>query len=339
MPIWCCRTRPISSARLHLAARPADLGCRRRRRFDPPAGRPARPRRAAVPGRADRLGARLGLPGLSRRTAARAIPASMPTTSSITSARPGIGLLAGWRGKEANARRWARPIRTSSTPISRTAASGGPRFRRGALFQACQPAYLDWASRMGFIARPSRCPSALYRNACSASAWPPQAMARCSRRTSIAQRIATYFDPLPFWYPPFEGSADWRPSEFPLHAMTQRPMAMYHSWGSQNAWLRQIHGENRLYMHRATAREAQRHRRRRLGADDQPSRPHQAQVKLMEGVNPDTVWTWNAIGKRVRRLEPGARRAGGDAGLPAEPSDRELLPPKAAAIAMPMPIR
>ena len=23
-----------------------------------------------------------------------------------------------------------------------------------------------------------------------------------------------------------------------------------------------------------------------------------AQVKLMEGVNPDTVWTWNAIGKR-----------------------------------------
>jgi len=23
-----------------------------------------------------------------------------------------------------------------------------------------------------------------------------------------------------------------------------------------------------------------------------------AQVKLMEGVNPDTVWTWNAVGKR-----------------------------------------
>ena len=25
-------------------------------------------------------------------------------------------------------------------------------------------------------------------------------------------------------------------------------MAMYHSWGSMNAWLRQIHGGNRLYM-------------------------------------------------------------------------------------------
>ena len=40
---------------------------------------------------------------------------------------------------------------------------------------------------------------------------------------------------------------------FPLHAITQRPMAMYHSWGSQNAWLRQILSENRLYMHRETA--------------------------------------------------------------------------------------
>ena len=27
-------------------------------------------------------------------------------------------------------------------------------------------------------------------------------------------------------------------------------------------------------------------------------------VKLMEGVNADTVWTWNAIGKRAS-MEPG----------------------------------
>src|SRR5205814_3498673 len=25
----------------------------------------------------------------------------------------------------------------------------------------------------------------------------------------------------------------------------------------------------------------------------------EAQIKLMDGVNPDTVWTWNAIGKRA----------------------------------------
>jgi anaerobic selenocysteine-containing dehydrogenase len=83
-----------------------------------------------------------------------------------------------------------------------------------------------------------------------------------------------------------------------MHAITQRPMAMYHSWGSQNAWLRQIHGANRLYMNRARACG--------LGIEDDdwvwitsPIGRVKAQVKLMEGVNPDTVWTWNAIGKRA----------------------------------------
>ena len=45
------------------------------------------------------LGARLGLPGWSTRTAARNI-ATMPTTSCATSARRAIGPLAGWRGED-----------------------------------------------------------------------------------------------------------------------------------------------------------------------------------------------------------------------------------------------
>ncbi len=109
-------------------------------------------------------------------------------------------------------------------------------------------------------------------------------------------RVRTYFDPIPLWYPPFEGAAV-SSDDFPLHAITQRPMAMYHSWGSQNAWLRQIHGANRLYMNRATAEK--------LGIADDDwvwiTSHHgkvRGQVKLMDGVNPDTVWTWNAIGKR-----------------------------------------
>ena len=48
-------------------------------------------------------------------------------------------------------------------------------------------------------------------------------------------------DPLPIWYAPFEDS-HVDTDEYPIHALTQRPMAMYHSWGTQNAWLRQIHG-------------------------------------------------------------------------------------------------
>jgi anaerobic selenocysteine-containing dehydrogenase len=123
------------------------------------------------------------------------------------------------------------------------------------------------------------------------------------------QRIETYFDPLPFWYAPFE-DAHTGDRDFPLYAITQRPMAMYHSWGSQNAWLRQIHAANRLYVGRARAAK--------LGISDDDwvwiesrSGRIKAQVKLMEGVNPDTVWTWNAIGKRAGAwgLDPQAPEA------------------------------
>ena len=86
---------------LHLAARPADRRRRRAGRRDPPAGRDARPRRAAVPGRADRSRRAAGPAGLrQRRRQRRAIPAATPITSSTTSARPAIGPLAGWRGAD-----------------------------------------------------------------------------------------------------------------------------------------------------------------------------------------------------------------------------------------------
>ena len=73
-------------------------------------------------------------------------------------------------------------------------------------------------------------------------------------------------------------------------------MSMYHSWDSQNAWLRQAMAQNFLYMNRLTGE--------RLGVEDlswvwveSRNGEIRAQVKLMEGCEPNTVWTWNAIGK------------------------------------------
>jgi anaerobic selenocysteine-containing dehydrogenase len=75
-------------------------------------------------------------------------------------------------------------------------------------------------------------------------------------------------------------------------------MAMYHSWGSQNAWLRQIHGDNRLYIPRAVAAAHD------LSDDDwawleSRNGRIKAQVRIQQGLNPKTLWTWNAIGKRA----------------------------------------
>jgi anaerobic selenocysteine-containing dehydrogenase len=81
-----------------------------------------------------------------------------------------------------------------------------------------------------------------------------------------------------------------------LNAVTQRPMAMYHSWDSQNAWLRQIHAHNYLFVNPRTARAS--------GVDDGGWMWVESQwgrvrcmARYSEAVEPGTVWTWNAIGK------------------------------------------
>ena len=111
----------------------------------------------------------------------------------------------------------------------------------------------------------------------------------------LRKRIDTYFDPLPFYYEPLEVQLSDK-QKYPLSAITQRPMAMYHSWDSQNAWLRQIHAHNYLYMSPE------------LGARDGFAdgdwvwvESQWGKVRCMcrfsEAVEPGTVWTWNAIGK------------------------------------------
>ena len=103
-------------------------------------------------------------------------------------------------------------------------------------------------------------------------------------------------DPLPIWYPPFE-DASVDTEEFPVHALTQRPMAMYHSWGTQNAWLRQIHGQNPLYLPTKLWEEhgfADGDWARVTSAHGEITVP----VAHMAALNENTVWTWNAIGKR-----------------------------------------
>ncbi len=73
-------------------------------------------------------------------------------------------------------------------------------------------------------------------------------------------------------------------------------MFMYHAWGSQNAWLRQIAARNVLYLHPDTARAH--------GVADgdwiwlaSPLARIRVQAKFHAATAPGTLWTWNAIGK------------------------------------------
>jgi anaerobic selenocysteine-containing dehydrogenase len=113
---------------------------------------------------------------------------------------------------------------------------------------------------------------------------------------NLRDRVKRTMAPLPIWYEPFEdGNVDI--DEYPIHALTQRPMHMYHSWGTQNAWLRQITGKNYLYLPTKIWEEH--------GFTDgdyaKVSSVHGSiivPVAHHAGLNPHTVWTWNAIGKR-----------------------------------------
>jgi anaerobic selenocysteine-containing dehydrogenase len=122
----------------------------------------------------------------------------------------------------------------------------------------------------------------------------------------LRERVATYFDPLPFYYAPLETQAIDL-DDYPLAAVTQRPMAMYHSWDSQNAWLRQIHGRNFLFVNPATARAQSIADGGWMWVESAWGRV-KCIARYSEAVEPGTVWTWNAIGKA-----PGAWRLAPDA--------------------------
>jgi anaerobic selenocysteine-containing dehydrogenase len=84
-------------------------------------------------------------------------------------------------------------------------------------------------------------------------------------------------------------------------------MAMYHSWDSQNAWLRQIHGHNYMFVNPGTAGTQGIADGGWMWAES-PWGKVRCMARYSEAVEPGTVWTWNAIGKQpgAWRLDPKA---------------------------------
>ena len=116
-------------------------------------------------------------------------------------------------------------------------------------------------------------------------------------------------------------------TEYPIYALTQRPMAMYHSWGSQNPWLRQIHGHNPLFVSGQIALEHD------LKEGDWVwVRSHHGKicvpVAVMHALNANTVWTWNAIGKRKGAWQLDADAPEASKGFLLNHLIHELLPEK-----------
>ncbi|ARP81618.1 formate dehydrogenase [Bordetella genomosp. 8] len=209
----------------------------------------------------------------------------------------GVGFLMGWRGKdgdkalvgEPNPRQWEQYAENNCH--YHYVLPEGMQYMRN-----CNGPYLKWSVENGM--RKFGTPIVIQLYSDVMQKFRLAAQGKTSGRQPpdhLRARIERYFDPVPFWYEPIEREVT-DTEAFPLAAVTQRPMAMYHSWDSQNAWLRQIHGENYLMVNPRTA-GAQ-------GIEDgawiyveSPWGKVRCMARYSEAVEPGTVWTWNAIGK------------------------------------------
>ncbi len=221
--------------------------------------------------------------------------------------RPGVGPLMGWRGDGEETGRGA----PNPNQLDRYIENGGFHEAHvpdeAAFFKPWNAAYQDWAVKIGFYDKPQPYLFSLWSEPMQRFRLAADGHGERQPPEHLRDRLREVMDPLPIWYEPFGEAAG---DDYPVHALTQRPMAMYHSWGSQNAWLRQIHGVNPLYL---PTKLWQAH-----GFEDgdwarvtSPTGVITVPVAHMAALNDNTIWTWNAIGKRkgAWALDPAAPEA------------------------------
>ncbi len=244
------------------------------------------------------LGSRLGLPAFVTADGARKFR-DYPDfiVNYETSPGSGIGFLAGWRGKggekflkgEPNPRQWEMYAKNNC--VFHYELPRSYQYMRN-----WNKGYLQWARSQGMTRYAEPITIHLYSEVLQKFRLAAQGKRRGKQPPDrLRKRVETFFDPLPFYYEPLE-SRLVDTQRYPLNAITQRPMAMYHSWDSQNAWLRQIHTHNYLFVSPQIGAAN--------GFDDGDwiwvESPHgkvRCLCRFSEAVEPGTVWTWNAVGK------------------------------------------
>ena len=240
------------------------------------------------------LGARLGLPGMVDEDGS---PKYRDYADYIVNhqRRPGVGPLMGFRGNGDETGRGAPNPAQLDRYIENGAFCQAHVPEGAAFFKPWNAAYQDWAVKLGLYETPQPYLFSIWSEPMRRFQLAAEGQGDRQPPDHLRARLRQAMHPLPIWYPPYgDQDADYG---YPVHALTQRPMDMYHSWGSQNAWLRQIKGHNVLYLPTAIW-EGQGFRpgdwarvSSRVGVIEVP-------VAHMAALNANTVWTWNAIGKR-----------------------------------------
>ena len=258
------------------------------------------------------LGTRLGLPAFVTKDGGRKFRDYPDFIVNFeTEPGSGIGFLSGWRGKsgekflvgEPNPSQWEMYARNNNHFHYEL-----PRSYQ--YMRNWNKGYLTWAQRHRLVRYLDPINLHIYSEVLQKFRLSAEGKWKGKQPPDhMRERVRQFFDPLPFYYPPLE----WQKtdtSKYPLSAVTQRPMAMYHSWDSQNAWLRQIHTHNYIFVSPKVGTAGG------FGDGDwvwveSPWGKVRCMARFSESVEPGTVWTWNAIGKAAGAwgLEAGANEA------------------------------
>ena len=244
------------------------------------------------------IGSRLGLPAFAHPDGTRKYR-DYPdfVVNHETEKGSGIGFLAGWRGKggekfmrgEPNPKQWE--MYEKNNCVYHYELPKSYQYMRN-----WNRGYLDWAKHHHMTRHADPINIHIYSEVLQRFRLSAQGKyAGKQPPDHLRERIETHFDPLPFYSEPLEGQLSDK-QKYPLNAITQRPMAMYHSWDSQNAWLRQIHAHNYLYLNPKVGKSGGFNDGDWIWVESMHGKVR-CMCRFSEAVEPGTVWTWNAIGK------------------------------------------
>ncbi len=242
------------------------------------------------------LGARLGLPGFVNEDGSQKFK-DYGDYMVRHERRPGVGPLAGWRNADGSGHGRGAP---NPDQIQKYIDNGGFWISHipdeAQFYKPWNKAYQEWAVEIGIFDAEAPYVFNLYLEPMRWMQRAAEGLGTIQPPDHLRERVKATMTPLPIWYEPFEESAVDK-AEYPLHALTQRPMHMYHSWGSQNAWLRQITNVNKMFIPGKVWQE------HGFSEGDWAfvTSAHgriKVPVARMDALNENTIWTWNAIGKK-----------------------------------------
>lgn len=253
------------------------------------------------------LGARLGLPGMVTEDGS---PKYADYADYIVNhqRRPGVGPLMGFRGDGSQTGRGAPNPDQMQRYIDNGAFHQAHVPEEAAFMKPWNAAYQDWAVKLGLYETPQPYLFSIWSEPMRRFQLAAEGFGPRQPPDHLRDRLKQSMHPLPIWYAPY-GDED-AAFGYTVHALTQRPMDMYHSWGSQNAWLRQIRGRNSLFLP-TKIWEAQGFIEGDWARVSSRAGVITVPVAYMAALNENTVWTWNAIGKRKGSwgLDPDAPEA------------------------------